>query len=97
MKLSISREALRKALWGSAMAASVATLAFALPVAAQTDTVPGTETQVVEEEDDGFDWGLLGLLGLLGLAGLTRKPEDRTQRYDPTVTTSTGRSDYTNR
>ena len=31
---------------------------------------------VVEEEDDGFDWGWLGLLGLAGLAGLkSKEPE----------------------
>lgn len=95
MKPSISYKALSKALWGGAIAASIATLSFALPVAAQTDTVPGTDTQVIEE-DDGFDWGLLGLLGLAGLAGLARKSDDKTQRHDPTVTTSAGRSDYTN-
>jgi MYXO-CTERM domain-containing protein len=30
---------------------------------------------VVEEDDEGFEWGLLGLLGLGGLAGLARRPK----------------------
>lgn len=30
---------------------------------------------VVQEDDGGFDWGLLGLLGLGGLAGLMRRPQ----------------------
>ena len=28
-----------------------------------------------EEEEEGFDWGLLGLIGLLGLLGLARRRE----------------------
>lgn len=95
MKLSI----LNKTLWSGALALSIATLSsLGLPAAAQTDTtVPDTETDVVESEDDGFDWGLLGLLGLLGLAGLARKPEERTVYRDPNVDPATsGRSDYTN-
>ena len=98
MKLSMFNKALSKALCTGAAAASIATLAFTLPATAQTDTVPGDTTTdtVVEEEDDGFDWGLLGLLGLLGLAGLARKPEERVQYRDPNVPASTTRSDYTN-
>lgn len=96
MKISV----LNKALWSSAFAASIATLAFALPVKAQTDTtVPGTDTdtEVVETEDDGFDWGILGLLGLAGLAGLSRKRDDRQAYRDPSVDPATStRSDYTN-
>jgi MYXO-CTERM domain-containing protein len=43
-------------------------------------TVPpdATTTQPVQNNDDGFPWGLLGLLGLGGLAGLRRQPETRT-------------------
>lgn len=99
MKLSI----LNKALWGSAVAVSVALLPFALPAKAQTDTTPGStttaptdDTGVVESEDDGFDWGLLGLLGLAGLAGLARKKDDRTVYHDPINPAATTRSDYTN-
>ena len=29
-----------------------------------------------EDDDDGFDWGLLGLLGLAGLLGLKRNEPD---------------------
>jgi len=29
-----------------------------------------------EDDDDGFDWGLLGLLGLAGLLGLRKKEPD---------------------
>ncbi len=38
--------------------------------------VADTATAAVEEEDEGFDWGLLGLLGLLGLGGLLKKNDD---------------------
>lgn len=96
MKLSMINKALTKVLWTGAAAATITTLSFTLPAAAQTDAVPGDDTAVVEDEDDGFDWGLLGLLGLLGLAGLARKPEERVQYRDPNVTASTTRSDYTN-
>lgn len=99
MKLSM----LNKAVLGSAFAASITVLSFALPVKAQTDTTtttPGTDTTtgVVEsEDDDGFDWGLLGLLGLLGLAGLSRKRDDRPAYRDPSADpATTTRSDYTN-
>lgn len=37
--------------------------------------VTDTAEDVVEEDDEGFDWGLLGLLGLAGLAGLMRRPQ----------------------
>lgn len=93
MKYSI----LNKAIWGSAVAITVATLPFAIPANAQTDTtVPGDDTGVVEDDDDGFDWGLLGLLGLAGLAGLARKHDDRTVYRDPANPGATTRSDYTN-
>ncbi|CAA9530598.1 MAG: hypothetical protein AVDCRST_MAG31-2348 [uncultured Sphingomonas sp.] len=29
-----------------------------------------------EDDDDGFDWGLLGLLGLAGLLGLRKNEPD---------------------
>jgi MYXO-CTERM domain-containing protein len=47
------------------------------PVAlrAQTDTTTVVQTTEVEDDDDGdFPWGLLGLLGLLGL--IPRKSRD---------------------
>jgi hypothetical protein len=34
-----------------------------------------------DDDDDGFDWGLLGLLGLAGLLGLKRR-DDRTVHTD---------------
>lgn len=62
------------------------------PAYAQEDAateVADTANQVVadDDEDDGFDWGLLGLLGLLGLGGLLKKNDDtRTvTRVDRTV------------
>lgn len=95
---------LTKAACAGAFAITVAALPFAKPVSAQTDTTaptttdPSIQTPVdTEDDDDGFDWGLLGLLGLLGLAGLARKPEERVQYRDPNVdpaATSSTRSDY---
>ncbi len=35
--------------------------------------VEDTTEEVTEDDDGGFEWGLLGLLGLAGLAGLLRK------------------------
>ncbi len=50
------------------------------PVRAQNTTTPGTQNtqRAVDNDNDGFDWGLLGLLGLGGLAGLSRKDDKRT-------------------
>ena len=53
------------------------------PVMAQDVEDPVT----TEEEDDGFDWGLLGLLGLAGLAGLMKRPERDVRTVDRTGTT----------
>lgn len=52
----------------------------AAPVVAQDATqvagqVADEAEDVVEDDDDGFEWGLLGLLGLGGLAGLMRRPQ----------------------
>lgn len=52
----------------------------AAPVMAQEATqaigqVTNQAEDVVEEDDEGFEWGLLGLLGLAGLAGLARRPK----------------------
>jgi MYXO-CTERM domain-containing protein len=84
-------------LWVSAVTLSLMTLPLALPTIAQTTDPTAPDVVAVEEEDDGFDWGLLGLLGLLGLAGLARKRNDEPTHYrDPNVdpTTTTTRSDY---
>lgn len=70
----------------------------AAPVSAQDSTPVGEEItteaeeiateaeEVVEDEDDGFDWGLLGLLGLAGLAGLMRRPQPVVHDIDRTTT-----------
>jgi MYXO-CTERM domain-containing protein len=54
--------------------------ASAAPIMAQETTpvagqVAGQAEDVVEDDDGGFEWGLLGLLGLAGLAGLMRRPQ----------------------
>ena len=61
---------LRLALLGVLLTLSLSTAAT--PVRAATQNAPaGTD-----DDDDGFDEGLLGLLGLAGLLGLRRR--DRT-------------------
>ncbi len=55
--------------------ALLASLAFvAVPLSAQETNADATYQ--TENEDDGFDWGLLGLLGLAGLLGLRKKDDD---------------------
>jgi MYXO-CTERM domain-containing protein len=63
--------------------ALLASFAFvAVPAAAQeTNTDTGT-TYETENDDDGFDWGLLGLLGLAGLLGLRKKDDDHDINVD---------------
>ena len=56
-------------------AVALLTAVMAAPALAQTTTTtpPGTTAArpvVVDDRNDGFDWGLLGLLGLAGLAPL---------------------------
>jgi hypothetical protein len=48
----------------------------ATEVADVGDDVADESTAVVEDDDGGFEWGLLGLLGLLGLAGFMKKNDD---------------------
>jgi MYXO-CTERM domain-containing protein len=50
-----------------------------------------TAANTVDDDDDGFDWGLLGLIGLLGLGGLFRRP--RPVVHDTDRTGFTGASD----
>lgn len=61
------------------LAAAAALTIVAGAASAQTTTDSGVETGstagMVEEEEDGFDWGLLGLLGLVGLLGLKKKDD----------------------
>ena len=62
--------------------ALLASLAFvAVPVAAQETNAVDTTYQN-EDDDDGFDWGLLGLLGLAGLLGLRKKDDDNDINVD---------------
>lgn len=73
---------LRSALIAVVMALGVVT-AGAPVVAQDAATEVATEAaetvdaaaDTVEDDDDGFEWGLLGLLGLLGLGGLFRRPQ----------------------
>jgi len=44
-----------------------------------TDAAMAPAAAPVDDDDDGFPWGLLGLLGLAGLLGLKRRDEDRTR------------------
>lgn len=62
------------------------------PVVAQADTAPQVvaqvdplEEDVVEEEDEGFDWGWLGLLGLAGLAGLAKRGNTESRTVERTT------------
>ncbi|MBA2248155.1 MAG: hypothetical protein H0W23_08505 [Chloroflexia bacterium] len=76
--------------------AIVVGLFSASPVYAQDDAATEVAdtasevTDVAEDEDDGFDWGLLGLLGLLGLGGLLKKNDTThtTTRVDRDVDTA---------
>ena len=43
------------------------------PVDTAAQEVDDATDEVLEDDDEGFEWGLLGLLGLAGLAGLLRK------------------------
>ena len=57
-------------IWGTGMlAVSLIIIPFTTSAQAQIDAEP--EIEIVETEDNGFDWGWLGLFGLLGLAGLS--------------------------
>ena len=65
----------RRVLTTALLLAALATPALGGIAFAQDGTVvPEIDTvQPVENDDDGFPWGLLGLLGLGGLAGLRRQ------------------------
>ncbi len=43
------------------------------PADSAVQEVEDTTEEVTQDDDGGFEWGLLGLLGLAGLAGLLRK------------------------
>lgn len=71
------------------------------PVVAQdaTEAVGDVQAQaedVVEEDDEGFEWGLLGLLGLAGLAGLMRRPQPVVHDVDRTANRPANRGDDRN-
>lgn len=48
----------------------------ALPGVAHAAVNGADTTYEREDDDDGFDWGLLGLLGLAGLLGLKKNERD---------------------
>ena len=71
MKFSINKAALIAA----------ATMTFMAAPAGAQNTVDGNyvetyPTNVEQEDDDEFPWGLLGLLGLAGLLGLKKRDSD---------------------
>ena len=70
------------------LAASILASVTMVPAVAQTaDTATAERERAVEQnDDDGFDWGLLGLLGLLGL--IPRKRHDTHVHHDTTRTTN---------
>lgn len=80
--MKILRTPLRAVLLASLM------VVVSAPVIAQT-TNPSPDRTVVDvnDDDDGFDWGLLGLLGLLGLIPRKQRYVDR----DPTRGNTTTR------
>ena len=77
-------------LTASASALAAALLLSPVVVTAQTPTdTARVNTQAGDNDDnEGFDKGLLGLLGLLGLAGLRRRPDHAHVHVDRDVTTS---------
>lgn len=87
--------ALSKWMGASALAVSLAVLPSLHTPAQATvgDPVTPGETVVVEEENDGFDWGWLGLLGLIGLAGLKGRDRNKVTTTDRVGTPS----DYSHR
>ena len=99
----MKRSNLSKVVGAGVVTVSMALLPLTMPASAQTNpdnttTVdPATSGQdvVVENEDDGFDWGWLGLLGLAGLAGLAgRKNSEPTAYRDPDPASRTGSTGY---
>ena len=77
----MSRKIVRNAL--------IAGLAFvAAPSVAQQTSTGADTAYETEDDDDGFDWGLLGLLGLAGLLGLRKKDDDRDINVDTRRNTS---------
>jgi MYXO-CTERM domain-containing protein len=61
------------------------------PADSAVQEVEDTTEEVTEDDDGGFEWGLLGLLGLAGLAGLLRKaPQPVVHDTDRTGTRTTG-------
>ena len=79
----------RRMVQGTALVATMAFMGAATPraVTAQTPdpNSPATtpQTGIVDDDDDGMDWGWVGLLGLAGLLGLRRR-DDHVDRTDST-------------
>jgi hypothetical protein len=65
----MTRKAIRNAIIAALAAVAVPGVAHAAVNGAGT-------TYEREDDDDGFDWGLLGLLGLAGLLGLKKDERD---------------------
>ena len=68
------------------LAVSLLALPLVSSTKAQPQTLPPTDTQRVEMQDENdFPWGLLGLLGLIGLAGMRRRHDvvDRRRMDEP--------------
>lgn len=79
------------------LAVSLAIIPYTTSAQAQVNADP--EIEVIETEDNSFDWSWLGLLGLLGLAGLAglggKNNQDRqaNRNTEPFPETTTRRSD----
>ena len=78
---------MKKLLTIAAITVLSSTVAVTTPVVAQD--ADRDDRVTVDDDDDGFDPGLLGLLGLLGLAGLRRRP-DVVHHVDPNRDPRTG-------
>lgn len=81
---------LSKVVGVGALTLSTAIMPLNLPASAQ-EAAPEVPGEIIENEDNGFDWGWLGLLGLIGLAGLAGKKRSEPAAYrDPNTVGTTG-------
>ena len=84
------RKNIVKCLGTGLLSLALSTVWLVQPASAQIDDVGAAP--VVQDDDDGFDWGLLGLLGLLGLGGLMRRDHHRNDHRVAATTTTNPRT-----